>query len=325
MTSAEFEALVTPHRVALHAHCYRMLGSIADADDALQDALVGAWKGIDRFEGRSQLRSWLFTIATNASLAIIAKRSRARTTAIDHAPPSSTNEVDPLLMEPIWIEPYPSDLDDPRAQIERRESLELAFIAALQRLPATQRAVVLLRDVLELSAEETAKVLETTVASANSALQRGRESLARHAPATSQLATLRELGDASQQLVASLVVAWEQRDVAGLSALLARDVKFSMPPIPTWFDGTAAVVGFFAERVFATPWKLVPMHANGQLAIACYQAGARGTSGDEYGLGALAVLAVRSAPGGAEISELTGFLDPAVHARFSLPSTILAR
>ncbi len=304
MTNAEFDARIAPLRRELHAHCYRMLGSVHDADDALQDALLSAWRGIAGFEGRSSLRAWLYKIATNASLGILAKRP-PRLRSEDRGPAATGTDVASMQREAMWLEPYP---DDPALRYEEREAVELAFVAALQHLPPSQRAVVLLRDVLELSAEEVAAALDTSVASVTSALQRGRASLADRVPARSQQATLRELGEpATRALVAAYVDAWTRGDLAGLLALLAHDVRFTMPPIPTWFDGRAAVGRFFAERVFATAWRLVPMSASGQLAFACYQ-------GPGFGLGALQLVAVRDGV----IAEITGFLDPVVHRRFRL-------
>jgi RNA polymerase sigma-70 factor (TIGR02960 family) len=301
-----FEEMVAPHRAELHAHCYRMLGSAHDADDALQDALVGAWKGLAGFAGRGSLRAWLYKVATNACLQLIAQRPR-RLLAADLRPsPAPGTELEQAVMEPVWLEPYP---DDPQASYETRESVELAFVAALQHLPPTQRAVLILRDVLGFAAAEVADLLETTAAAVNSAHQRARASVDERTPAKSQQATLRELGDRGQrELVASYVQAWARADVGALLDLLARDARFSMPPIPSWFDGRDHVGRFFAARVFATPWRLVPMYASGQLAFACYQ-------GPEFRLGALNVITVREG----SIAQMTGFLDPRVHARFGLP------
>jgi RNA polymerase sigma-70 factor (ECF subfamily) len=296
----EFETLVAPHRAALHAHCYRMLGSIADADDALQDALLGAWRGRSGFAGRSTFRAWLFKIATNACLQVISKRP-PRLLAPDRAPPTEGVELAPMVIEPIWLEPYP---DDPRDTALQRETIELAFIAALQHLPANQRAVLITRDVLGFSAEEAAELLDTSVASVTSALQRARDAMATRMPAASQQAELARVGAVGQrELVARFVSAWQSRDVDGLVALLAKDARFSMPPIPSWFDGRDAVVRFFAERVWEQVWRLEPTRASGQLAFVCYQG---------FDVGALNVIAVRDGA----IAELTGFLDPAVHARF---------
>ena len=283
-----------------------MLGSLQDAEDALQDALLGAWRGIAGFEGRASLRSWLYRVATNACLALIAQRPKRLLAADYRAAAAPEADLEDPLAGPAWVEPYP---DDPEASYERRESVELAFVAALQHLPATQRAVLILCEVLGFAATEVAELLDTTVASVNSARQRARTSLEQRVPPKSQQATLRELGEAGQrELVVSFVQAWERADVGALLGLLARDARFTMPPIPSWFDGRDNIGRFMAERVFATAWRLVPMRASGQLAFACYQ-------GPEFRLGALNVLTLRDR----SIIEMTGFLDPAVHARFGLP------
>ena len=188
---AAFAELTEPYRGELHAHCYRMLGSVHDADDALQETLLGAWKGRSGFEGRSSLRSWLYTIATNASLRILKGRKgreMPRTTGRGDDPREPLAEP---LAESVWIEPYPDEL----LRYEQRESVELAYIAALQLLPPNQRAVLILREVLDFSAQETAEMLDTSVASVTSALQRARATVERELPARSQQETLRGLGE----------------------------------------------------------------------------------------------------------------------------------
>src|SRR5919204_867220 len=195
-----YAELVEPHRGPLHAHCYRMLGSVPDAEDALQEALLSAWRGLSRFEGRSSLRSWLYVIATNACLRAIERRPK-RVLPIDYAPAADPHDGpgEPLV-ESAWVEPYPDErlgLDDglagPEARYEQRESVELAFIAAVQHLPARQRAVLILRDVLGFSGAEVADALATTPASVYSALQRAHESVEHRLPELSQQATLRSL------------------------------------------------------------------------------------------------------------------------------------
>src|SRR5437763_13228546 len=194
--------LIEPHRAELHAHCYRMLGSVHDAEDALQDALLRAWRGQKRFEGRSSLRSWLYRIATNTCLDVIARRPK-RVLPIDYGPAADPHQApgEPLV-ESVWVEPYPDEtlgLEDglaaPEASYEQREGVELAFIAALQHLPATQRAVLILRDVLGFSAREAAESLDATAAAVNSALQRARQTVDEKLPEQTQQATLRSLGD----------------------------------------------------------------------------------------------------------------------------------
>ena len=282
-----FAALVEPHRRALHAHCYRMLGSVHDADDALQEALVGAWKGLGGFEGRSSLRSWLFTIATNASLRVLDARRRRE------------------LPEPLWLEPYPDEL----LRYEDREGVELAYVAALQLLPPNQRAALLLRDVLGFSARETAEILDTSVASANSALQRARAKLERERPARSQQEMLRALGDdRSRELVARFVDAWNREDVAAIVAMLREDVTFSMPPLPTWFRGRDDVATFLNVQVFRTTWRFEATHAGGQPAIAGYRPD---HEGGPFELRALTVLTFE----GELIAAMTAFLGAEVLER----------
>src|SRR5205814_1760530 len=213
---AAFGRLLEPYRPELHAHCYRMLGSVHDAEDALQEALLRAWRGLQRFEGRSSLRSWLYTIATNTCLNAIAKRPK-RVLPIDYAPAADPHEGpgEPVI-ESVWVEPYPDEtlgLEDgfasPDARYEQRESVELAFVAALQNLPPRQRAVLILREVLGFSAEEVADVLDTTATGVYSALQRAHKAVDERLPERSQQATLRALeDDDARRLVQGFVDAW---------------------------------------------------------------------------------------------------------------------
>jgi RNA polymerase sigma-70 factor (ECF subfamily) len=275
-----FAQLVEPHRGALHAHCYRMLGSVADAEDALQETLLRAWRGLHRFEGRSSLRSWLYTIATNSSLKAIEKRPR-RVIPIDYGPPGDPHEgVGEPLVESVWVEPYPDErfgLEDgfasPDARYEQRESVELAFIAALQHLPPRQRAVLILRDVLGFSGDEVAGVLDTTATSVYSALQRAHKVVDERLPERSQQATLRALGDDEvRRLVQDYVEVWERNDVDALVGMLANDVAISMPPTATWFRGRDIVVDFLVSRPLSGSlrWRGIPVRANGQLGIGFY-------------------------------------------------------
>jgi len=330
---AAFETLVTAHQRRLHAYCYRMLGSVHDADDALQETLLAAWRGLGTFEGRSELRTWLYRIATHACLRLAASRRR-RVLSPEHGPPrTDVYDLGEPVTEPVWLEPYPEaepadDSTNPEARYQERESVELAFVAALQHLPASQRAVLILREVLQFSAAEVAQMLDRSVPSVNSSLQRARKAMAEHRAqhhpeqhaATSQRDELRALGEEGRrQLVAAFVQAWERADVPAMVALLAEDARFSMPPLPAWFRGRADVVRFMAERMWATPWRLVPMTANGQLAFACYQGDTahRGDTGPgPFRLSAVNVVTLRAG----RIAELTGFLDPAIHRQFGLDS-----
>jgi RNA polymerase sigma-70 factor, ECF subfamily len=320
-----FGRLVGPHRDELHALCYRMLGSVPDAEDALQDALLRAWRGLSRFAGRSSVRTWLYTIATNACLKAIERRPR-RVLAADYGPPASPGDgpAEPLV-ESVWIDPYPDEklgLQDgfaaPEARYERRESVELAFIAALQHLPARQRAVLILRDVLGFSAREVAETLDATPASIDSALQRAHKSVDARLPERSQQATLRALGDvALREVVDGYVSAWESADVDAVVAMLAEDALLAMPPIPTWFSGREAVAGFLRGRPLSgrRRWRVVATRANGQLAFGHYTW--------EEGAGSFRPHSVNVvALQGARIAEITAFLDPGAIVRFGLPGEI---
>jgi RNA polymerase sigma-70 factor, ECF subfamily len=275
-----YSRLLARYRPELHAHCYRMLGSVHDAEDALQDASLRAWRGLARFEGRSSLRSWLYTIATNTCLNVIERRPK-RVLPIDYGP--ATDPHDGLgmpLVESAWAEPYPDEglgLEDgfagPEARYEQRESVELAFIAALQHLPATQRAVLVLREVLGFSAAEVAESLETTVASVNSALQRARKTVDERLPEQSQQATLRTLGDDELRgVVEGYMDAMQRGDVDAVVGMLAEDAAWSMPPLPAWFAGHEALRGFliFGPLSGDWHWRHVPTRANGQLAVGSY-------------------------------------------------------
>lgn len=318
-----FEGLVKSQRRRLHAHCYRMLGSPHDADDAVQETLLAAWRGIASFEGRSALGTWLYQISTRVCLRLISERPQ-RLSSPDYAPAlTSTADLGQLVGGPVWIEPLPdvewlADVlqQEPASALERRQSVALAFIAALQHLPGTQRAVLLLRDVLEYSAAEAAEMLGTTTASVNSALQRAQKTVKDKMPGASQAVELQALHPASlDKLLRDLVDAWESRDVAGLVNLLAEDARFTMPPLPAWFDGRASVAKFISERMFATPWRLAPLWANGQPGFACYM---KHPGTDTFRLGAVNLLALRAG----RIVGIHAFLDPAVHRRFGLPTEV---
>ncbi|HEX3141206.1 MAG TPA: RNA polymerase subunit sigma-70 [Rhizobacter sp.] len=318
-----FERLVKPQRRRLQVHCYRMLGSPHDADDAVQETLLAAWRGIASFEGRSTLHTWLYQISTRVCLRLISQRPQ-RLSSPNFGPAlTSTADLGEWVGGPVWIEPLP-DVEwladalqkEPANALQRRQSVALAFIAALQHLPGTQRAVLLLRDVLEYSAAEAAEMLGTTTASVNSALQRAQQSVKNRMPGTSQAVELHALAPASlDKLLRDLVDAWESRDVAGLVSLLAEDARFTMPPLPAWFDGRASVAKFIAERMFATPWRLAPLWANGQPGFACYM---KHPGTDAFRLGAVNLLALRAG----RIVGIHAFLDPAVHGRFGLPTEI---
>jgi RNA polymerase sigma-70 factor (ECF subfamily) len=276
MNEDAFDKLVADHRGELRAHCYRMLGSLHDAEDALQETLLRAWRAIDSFEGRSSLRSWLYTIATNVCLRAIERRPK-RVLPIDYGPASADPHADTgePITESVWIEPFPG----PDVRYEQRESVELAFIAALQHLPAQQRAVLILRDVLGYSGAEAAAALDTNADAVYSALQRAHKTVQERLPEQTQQATLRSLGDERlSEIVTGYVDAWERNDVDALAALLAEDVALTMPPIPTWFRGRDVVAAFLRDRPLADRhrWRVVPTRANGQPAFRPLPLGRRG-------------------------------------------------
>jgi RNA polymerase sigma-70 factor (ECF subfamily) len=322
-----YRRLVEPHRAELHAHCYRMLGSLHDAEDAVQDTLLRAWRGLARFEGRSSLRSWLYTIATNVCLKAIERRPRL-VLPIDYGPAADPHDdVGEPLAESVWVEPYPDErlglgdgLAGPEARYEQRESVELAFVAALQLLPARQRAVLILREVLGFSGGEVADALETTPASVYSALQRAHRTVDERLPEQSQQATLRALGDETlRAIVDDYVDAWERGDVDAVVAMLAEDATMAMPPIPTWFAGRDAVAAFLRRRPLAggRRWRLVPVRASGQVAFGHYRWDGEKGSFVAHGVNVLTL-------DGARIAEITAFLTPEVFGRFALPDEITA-
>jgi len=319
-----YAGLVAPYRSALHAHCYRMLGSLPDAEDALQESLLGAWRGLPRFEGRSSLRAWLYTIATNACLKAIERRPR-RVLPLDYGGPGDPDDGPGRpLVESVWIDPYPDrevGLEDglaaPDVRYEQRESVELAFIAALQQLPVRQRAVLILRDVLGLSGAETAAALGTTPASVYSALQRAHRTLDQRRLDRSQQATLRALGDpALAEIVDAYVDAWERRDIDAVVAMLTEDAVLAMPPFPAWFRGRADVASFLAARPLApgVRWRLVPIRANGQVAFAHYR-----WDREQGGFRAHSINVVTLA--GDRIAEIVAFLDASTFPAFGLPAS----
>jgi RNA polymerase sigma-70 factor, ECF subfamily len=276
-----FERLVQPYRRELHAHCYRLLGSLHDAEDALQDALLRVWRGLGGFGGRSSLRAWLYKIATNASLDIVARRKR-RLLPLEYGPAADPNQPpgEPVG-EQVWLEPYPDEtlaVEDghasPAARYEQREAVELAFVAALQELPARQRAVLILREVLGFSAKEVGETLETSVPSVNSALQRARKTVDERLPARSQQATLRALGDARMaEIVAEYMEAMRTGDVNRVvSMLAAEDAAWSMPPLASWYGGLAEIEVFLRRGPLSGDWRWrhTPGRANGQLAVGTY-------------------------------------------------------
>jgi RNA polymerase sigma-70 factor (ECF subfamily) len=317
----EFQRIVEEHRAALHAHCYRMLGSLHDAEDALQETLLRAWRGLPGLERRSSARSWLYRIATNVCLDALAQRTKRLLPVDQGSPIAPTNDPGEPLVESVWVEPYPHErlgleagYASPESRYEQHEAVELAFIAALQHLSPRQRAVLILREVLGFSAREVSESLETSVPAVNSALQRARKAIGERLPEQSQQATLRTLGDERVRgLVEAYVDAWRRGDVDALRALLAEDATFSMPPWAAWWRGRETLAGFASTAVeVCAPSRPVPIRANGQPAVAYYTLEAET---GRYLAGAIDVITLE----GPLIKDITAFVTPEIFRDFGLP------
>jgi len=312
-----FAQLVDPYRKQILVHCYRILGSFEDAEDMLQETLVRVWKRLDSFEGRSSLRAWLYKIATNASLdALDSRRVRGLPKEL-YARGDPTQPL-PAPVQANWVEPLPDEWIDgqpdiyPEARYEVRESITLAFVAALQKLPGRQRAVLLLCDVMGWSSNEAAEILDMTTAAVNSALQRARETLKQ----TERKSTPSHLNEPLSTLLARYVAAWEKADSAALIAVLREDVALTMPPLPVWFGGHAAVKqfldGFLFQSMSPFKVKLETVRANGSPAFAVYQMDKDGI----YRAAALHILTIEDGL----ITEINDYLtfDGQLFSRFHL-------
>jgi RNA polymerase sigma-70 factor (TIGR02960 family) len=319
-----FRELTDPYRRELQVHCYRMLGSFQDAEDALQDTLLAAWQGLRGFEGRAAIRTWAYRIVTNRCLNALRSASRrpAKEWDMPHVePPEPTR-----LGEVVWLEPYPDALFEggidvppgPEARYEQTEAISLAFVTALQVLPPRQLAVLVLRDVLGFHADEVAEMLDSTVESVNSALKRARASLQRRQPPTGEQGPAPAPDSAAEQaLMARFVRAYESGDLDTLIALLTEDVFISMPPIPLEYQGRDVVARLFAS-IFRSGRRvdLVPTRANGQPAFGAYL---RASTGIRHGTG-LFVLTLT----GDRICAITRF-DNVVLPWFGLPRSLPSR
>jgi RNA polymerase sigma-70 factor, ECF subfamily len=307
-----FRELVEPYRRELHVHCYRILGSVQDAEDALQDTLLAAWQGLSGFEQRASVRTWLYSVATNRALNLL--RAARRRPHVELPFPQAQLPEPTRLAEPLWLEPYPdvlleNDFENPpgpEARYETKEAISLAFVTALQLLPARQRAVLILRDVLGFRASEVAQMLDASVESVTSALKRARATLDRrpHTEPPPQPESPTE-----QQLVGRLAAAWEASDV---DALLADDVRLSMPPLPFEYIGRDDAARLYAI-VVGRPGRrqIVQTKANGQPALAVYSCDA---TGDVFRATSLLVVSIA----GHRIAAITRF-DSSVIDRFRLP------
>jgi RNA polymerase sigma-70 factor (TIGR02960 family) len=294
-----FGQLVGPLRGELHAHCYRMLGSDHDAEDAVQETLLRAWNAMDRFEERGGVRPWLYKIATNRCLTLIERRGRRDLPAGDAV-------LEALPEHRLtWTESL-----DPSERVVALEGVELAFVASLQQLSPLQRAVLLLRDVLAFAAREVAELLDTTVAAVNSALQRARQVVGNESTQQEVLASLGE--DGQRDVARRYMAAWEARDVDAIVAMLTEDAKYSMPPLAEFFTGRAGIRGFLVEGPLLEEWRFLPARANGQLAFATYR-----LVDGQFVPSGLDVVTLR----GAAIAEVVSFLE-ADFPSYGLPAVL---
>jgi RNA polymerase sigma-70 factor, ECF subfamily len=319
-TSAPIESQLEEYRSELIGYCYRMLGSAFEAEDAVQDTLVRAWRSYDRFEGRSALRSWLYRIATHVCLDMLGSAQR-RARPMDLRPAGSGHATDPgePLPDEVWVGPMPDsrllpEATDPANVVAARESIRLAFIAALQKLPPKQRAVLILREVLAWSAQEVAQLLETSVPSVNSALQRARATLS---AADSAGDVYRPMDDEQKLLLARYVQAFESYDMSALTALLLEDATLSMPPLPLWMRGPAEIEAWMTGTgSVCRGSRLVPVVANGMPAFGQYHTSPSGSGYEPWALITLELSAGR-------IASQTFFLDTArLFPLFGLPTRL---
>ena len=319
--STEFQHLVEPHQRELLVHCYRFLGSLEDAEDALQETLLRAWRRMDTLKEQASLRAWLYRIATNVCLDLIDSRKTRALVWPNSRPANPADALPGPVLEPVWLEPLPDEYLDfehpgPEAQYDLRESVSLAFLALLQQLPGRQRAVLILRDVLGWKAQEVADLLSITPAAVNSALQRARAAFKQHPPVHT---STQSVGDPlTARLLTRYVQAWETSDSISLLDLLREDAVLSMPPLPAWYLGRQAVVDFLARHLFQVPgsFRLLAAQANGCPAFGVYQFS---DSGD-YRPSTLQVIALNQG----QIARVDCFLvmDTLLFKRFGLPDTL---
>jgi RNA polymerase sigma-70 factor (TIGR02960 family) len=317
-----FRQLTDPHRRELQVHCYRIVGSVQDAEDLVQETLLAAWRGLEQFHGRASLRAWLYRIATNRCLNAL--RDSARRPAQAVAPATELPEPT-RRAEPVWLQPYPDvlleDLPDtspgPEARYLAREAIELAFIAGLQGLPPRQRAALVLRDVLGFQTAEVASMLDTTEASVKGALQRARATLDASRPDRERAAAPPAGSGPERELVGRFADAVETGDIDAVVALLTDDAWVSMPPAPHQYQGRAAIGAFLRDRarLRGGPLRLVPTRANGQPAFGAYFPAPHTAIARPYGFVVLTL-------DGDRISDITWFADTSVFAHFGLPRSL---
>lgn len=319
----EFGVLVERHQRELQVHCYRLMGSVHDAEDMVQETLLRAWHSRGTLENQAALRAWLYRIATNVCLDALKRRANRYVPVTRQGASTLAEPIPAAIREPIWLEPYPDDLlfaddTDPEARLLARDSIALAFIAALHLLPPRQRAVLILRDVMDWSANEVATLLNTTVSSVKSALHRARSTLSNY-DYTYNTVTSLTLDESLQTQLDHYVLAWETADIGALIDLLKDDATFSMPPIPSWYRGRNTIGELVARTVFSGQasgrWRLRATRANSQPAFGLYRQSDVQGGYQAYGI---QVLTIRSD----QIADITTFANPALFTYFNLPLTL---
>jgi RNA polymerase sigma-70 factor, ECF subfamily len=323
-----FGELTESYRRELQIHCYCILGSLHEAEDMVQETLIKAWKNMGTFEGRASFRSWLYKIATNTCLDFLDSKRSRRLLPFQLSPASDPTTILPPAPEIPWLEPLPDEwledvhAVDPEAHYSESESISLSFLTALQLLPSRQRAVLILRDVLDFSAIETADVLELTVSSVNSLLHRARKTLAENYQSETALKPLTD--EKTQSLLDRYIHAWQTADVDGLVALLKQDAILTMPPSPSWYRGNRSIGKFVAATVLGTNdmfpdkakhrWRLIATHANAAPALAMYLRADQ----NQYQAFGIQVLIIKRD----KVAQIINFIDLSLPARFNLPATL---
>lgn len=335
--SREFSKLAEPYRRELQVHCYRILGSSQDAEDMVQETMLRAWKRLSTYKERASFRAWLYKIATNVCLDTLAKRRRRAKRLLPsnlYSPADPHKPVEPPMTEILWLEPLPdewvadSSAVNPEARYSQRESISLAFLTALQILPARQRAVLILKDVMDWPAKDIAELLDATTSSVNSALHRARVTLSKsYHKQESQVPDPEDADEQTRQILEKYMHAWQTADVNGLVTLLKDDATLSMPPSPSWYAGRESIRVFAGNTVFADDgmmfpgiargrWKLLPIRANGQPGAAVYQ---RMENGEYHPFGVHVLTCEEGL-----ISQVSCFIDPSLPSKFGLPKILKA-
>jgi RNA polymerase sigma-70 factor, ECF subfamily len=321
----EFGALVAAHQRELTVHCYRMLGSVQEAEDATQETFWRAWERRETFAGRSTLRAWLYRIATNLCIDALRQRPRRGLPITRDQAASPEQAIPAAIDEPVWLEPFPFDLpspaeENPEARYTAKESIRLAFLTSLHLLPPQQRAVLILRDVLDWKGDEVAEALGQTLPSVKSALHRARATLARHQQAGFRQTLAQPTNQETlHRQLDGYVRAWESADVDALVSLLREDATFSMPPIPSWYSGPANIASLVRKTIFsgqaAGRWRLLATRANAEAGFGLYRLNEASGSYNAYGIQVVTFQ-------GDLIADIITFRSPALLARFNLPESL---